>query len=139
MGSNEILRQWLNKANDDLRSAEYLSTMRHPTPDEVICNLCQQSTEKYLKGFLFLHNIEPPRTHDLNDLLEMCVKLEKNFSVLSPIMHVLSTYAVVPRYPNELGITSDDMKTAIRYAKNTQEFVLNIIGNVVALTLNLPV
>jgi hypothetical protein len=45
MGSNEILQQWLDKGNDDLRSAEYLSTMRHPTPDEVICNLCQQSAE----------------------------------------------------------------------------------------------
>ena len=45
MDSNEILQQWLNKGNDDLRSAEYLSTMHYPTPDEVICNLCQQSAE----------------------------------------------------------------------------------------------
>ena len=74
MGSNEILQQWLHKGNDDLRSAEYLSTMHHPTPDEVICNLCQQSAEKYLKGFLFFHDVEPPKTHDLKELLEMCVK-----------------------------------------------------------------
>ena len=132
MGSNEILQQWLNKGNDDLRSAEYLSTMHHPTPDEVICNLCQQSAEKYLKGFLFLHNIEPPKTHDLIELLEICVENDKLFSTLSPKVQILTTYAVIPRYPNDLGITCDDMKTAIRYAKDVQEFVLKIINGLQA-------
>ena len=129
MGSNEILQQWLNKGNDDMRSAEYLSTMHNPTPDEVICNLCQQSSEKYLKGYLFLHDIEPPKTHDLSDLLEMCIEINKQFSELLPKMHILKTYAVIPRYPNELGITGDDRKTAIRYAKDVQEFVLTVIDN----------
>lgn len=129
MDKTEILHQWLNKGHDDLRAAEYLSTMRLPTPDEIICYHCQQSSEKYLKGFLFLHDIEPPKTHDLNDLLEMCVKINKKFSVLSPKMHILKTYAVIPRYPNEIGITSDDMKTAIEYAKDVQAFVLKIIDD----------
>ena len=129
MGSNEILQQWLHKGGDDLRSAEYLSTMHYPTPDEVICNLCQQSAEKYLKGFLFLHDIEPPKIHDLNELLEICVKLNAAFSVLSPKMHILTTYAVIPRYPNDLGITGEDMKTAILYAREVQEFVLKAIDD----------
>jgi HEPN domain-containing protein len=81
-----------------------------------------------LKGFLFFHDIEPPKIHDLNDLLGMCVKYDINFSTLLPKMHILTTYAVIPRYPNELGITSEDMKTAIRYAKDVQEFVLRIIS-----------
>ena len=42
-------------------------------------------------------------------------------------MSILKIYAITPRYPNELGITSDDMKTAIEYAKDVQEFTLNII------------
>ena len=129
MGSKEILQQWLNKGNNDLRSAEYLSTMHYPTPDEVICYLCQQSAEKYLKAFLFLHNIEPPKTHDLIELLEICVKCNKLFSALLPKTQLLTMYAVLPRYPNELGITSDDMKTAIRYAKDVQEFILTAIND----------
>ena len=127
MGKSEILQQWLDKSNDDLRSAEYLSTMHHPTPDEVICFHCQQSSEKYLKGFLFLHDIEPPKTHNLIELLEMCEKINSNFSVLLPQLDVLLDYAVIPRYPNELRITNDDMKIAIRYAKIVQEFVLKAI------------
>jgi HEPN domain-containing protein len=27
----------------------------HPTPVEVICYHCQQSAEKYLKGYIVLH------------------------------------------------------------------------------------
>jgi len=129
MDNNELLQQWLDKGNDDLRVAEYLSTMHHPTPDEIICFHCQQSAEKYLKGFLFLNDIEAPKTHDLNELLGMCTKIDEKFSVLLPKMYILKTYAVTPRYPNELGITEDDMKTAIKYAKDVQEFILKIIND----------
>jgi len=127
MADNELLQQWLDKGNDDLRSAEYLSTMHHPTPDEIICYLCQQSAEKYLKSFLFLNDIEPPKIHNLIELLEMCEKINSNFSVLLPQLDVLRVYSVLPRYPNELGITSDDVKIAIRYAKVVQEFSLKVI------------
>ena len=34
----------------------------------------------------------------------------------------------MPRYPNELGITNADMKTAIQYAMDVQEFVLKAIS-----------
>ena len=127
MGKSEILQQWIDKGNDDLRSAEYLSTMHHPTPDEVICYHCQQSSEKYLKGFLFLHDIEPPKIHDLMELMEMCKNINKGFSVLLPQLNVLTDYSVLPRYPNQLGITIEDMKIAIRYAKIVQEYILKAI------------
>jgi HEPN domain-containing protein len=105
-----VLQQWLQKGNDDLRSVEYLSTMHHPTPDEVICFHCQQSAEKYLKGFLFLHDVDPPKIHDLFILLKMCEKHNEGFSVLLPKIYILRAYAVIPRYPNELEITGEDIK-----------------------------
>ena len=128
MADLELLKQWLDKGNDDLRSAEYLSTMHHPTPDEVICYHCQQSSEKYLKGFLFLNDIEPPKIHNLIELMEMCVKINSNFSELLPQLDILRIYAILPRYPNELGITGEDMKNAIGYAKTVQEFILKAIN-----------
>ena len=132
MANIAILQQWLQKGNDDLRSAEYLSTMHHPTPDEIICYHCHQSTEKYLKGFLFLHDIEPPKIHDLEVLLEMCLKINDRFSVLSPKTSLLTNYAVIPRYPNELGIAGEDMKIALSYAKSIQEFILKAIDDLVS-------
>ena len=124
----EMLQQWLDKGKDDLRSAEYLSTMHHPTPDEIICYHCQQSAEKYLKGFIFSHDIEPDKTHDLEYLLEICQQYYAEFSTLSSKIDVLKRYAVSPRYPNELGITNEDTKTALSYAKSIQEFVMKIFN-----------
>ena len=126
MGKAEILRQWLDKGKDELRSAEYLSTMHYPTPDEVICYLCQQSAEKYLKGYLFSHDIEPEKTHDLKDLLEICKNYNTEFSTLSSNAFILTRYAVLPRYPNELGISNEDMKNALVNAKKIQEFVMKL-------------
>jgi len=128
MDKTEILQQWLDKGNDDLRSAEYLSTMRHPTPDEIICFLCQQSAEKYLKAFIFSHDIEPEKTHDLEYLLEICQKYNTEFSILLSKIDILNRYSVSPRYPNELDITNEDMKTALSYAKSIQEFVMKIFN-----------
>jgi len=124
----ELLQQWLDKANDDIRVAEYLSTMHHPTPDEIICFHCQQSAEKYLKAFIFFNDIEPEKTHDLEKLLITCQEYNANFSVLLSKAIILRNYGVMPRYPNELGITEADMKTALIYAKSIQEFVLNIFN-----------
>jgi HEPN domain-containing protein len=128
MGKTEILQQWLDKGKDDLRAAEYLSTMRYPTPDEIICYHCQQSAEKYLKGFLVSHDIEPEKTHNLKDLLKICQEYNTEFSTLSSEAFILTKYAMLPRYPNELDITNEDMKTALNYAKIIQEFVMKIFN-----------
>ena len=34
---------------------------------------------------------------------------------------------ILPRYPNELGITDVDVKVAISYAKIVQEFVIKAV------------
>jgi HEPN domain-containing protein len=128
MDKTEILQQWFDKGKDDLRAAEYLSTMHNPTPDEIICFHCQQSAEKYLKGFIFSHDIEPEKTHDLRELLKICQKYNTGFSILLPKIFVLNRYSVFPRYPNELEISNEDMKTALSYAKSIQEFVMKIFN-----------
>jgi HEPN domain-containing protein len=128
MGKQEILQQWFDKGENDLRSAEYLSTMHHPTPDEIICYLCQQSAEKYLKAFIFSHDIEPDKTHDLEYLLEICQKYNAEFSTLFSKVFILKRYGVLPRYPNDLGITNEDMKTALSYAQSIQDFVMKIFN-----------
>jgi len=123
----EILQQLLDKANDNLRAAEHLSTMQHPTPDETICYLCQQSAEKYLKAVVFIQDIEPEKNHTLEVLLNICQGYNASFSTLLAKINFLKKYAVTPRYPNNLEITNADMKTAIQYAKDVQEFVLKAI------------
>lgn len=38
---------------------------------EISCYHCQQSAEKYLKGYLVLYGKNPPRTHDLDELCKL--------------------------------------------------------------------
>jgi hypothetical protein len=42
---------------------------------------------------------------------------------------LLTEYGVLPRYPNELQITIDDVKTVVQYAKDIKEFVARIGEN----------
>ena len=130
MGKAEILQKWLARGEEELRVAVHLSTMHHPTPTETICYLCQQSAEKYLKGYIFSHDIEPEKTHILEDLVKTSQQYNADFSLLLSKAFFLTKYAVLPRYPNQLEITSDDMKTAIQYAKDVQEFVLKAIKGI---------
>ena len=50
MDKNTELEQWISRADDDLKSAEYLATMHYPRPEGIICFHCQQSAEKYRSG-----------------------------------------------------------------------------------------
>ena len=127
MDKTDELRKWLARGDEELRSAEHLSTMHHPTPNETICYLCQQSAEKYFKGYIFLQNIEPEKTHILEELLKICLKNNAEFSTLLSKAVFLTKYSVLPRYPNDLEITNEDMKTALKYAKDVQQFVLKVI------------
>ena len=126
MDRDEELRQWFSHANNDLRLAEHGLSL-HPSPDEPICCLSQQAAEKFLKAFLFLNRLEPPKVHDLLLILEICEKISPEFSGLSRKCFFLTKFAVVPRYPNELQITHDDAKLAVKYAKGIKAFVEEIV------------
>jgi HEPN domain-containing protein len=128
MDRAEAAEQWFAIAAQDLDTAEHVANTMRPTPHEIICFHCQQSAEKYLKGFLVLQNIEPEKTHNLIELCKMCEKYNAEFSEFEIKCGVLTQYGILPRYPNELQITVDDMKTAIQYAKDIKEFVASLCG-----------
>jgi HEPN domain-containing protein len=71
MDNRECALEWFRFADMDLGSAEFLLG-KHPVPVEIICFHCQQSAEKYLKGILVLHGIQPPKIHDLQELCNLC-------------------------------------------------------------------
>ena len=118
----EYIAEWFQIADSDLASAEYLHGMR-PQPLEIICYHCQQSAEKYLKGYLIYKGItDPPKIHELNRLCEMCSDFEPSFCDIDKACAVLTRYAVQPRYPHELGITEYDMLKALEYARQIRDF-----------------
>ena len=96
-----LARQWLEKAEGDLISAEHLLKL----PDsrcrfDVVCFHAQQCAEKSLKGFLLSRSIPFERIHDLGELLELCSKDPRLVRELDQI-DALTPYAVETRYPGE--------------------------------------
>ena len=121
---HEYALEWFNYAITDLSSAEFLLSM-HPLPLEIICYHCQQSAEKFLKGYLIYCGVnEPPKTHNLIFLHDMCLERDNRFIILSRACEALNRYGVQPRYPNEMEILENDMLKAIEYARLIRDFEL---------------
>ena len=121
MPNNRIF-EWFRFAGVDLATAEFLLDMR-PQPLEQICYHCQQSAEKYLKGYLIHNGVEqPPKTHDLVMLCELCLEFDGRFLDIGKMCSALSVYSVGPRYPDELYIDEGLMEIALQYAREIKNF-----------------
>lgn len=78
--SPEVLN-WVRKAEMDLAAARRLAAGDEPLPDQMGF-FCQQTAEKYLKAFLIASGQAPPRTHDVDVLVEMCAVVDPAFEQL---------------------------------------------------------
>jgi HEPN domain-containing protein len=125
MTENQFM-PWLEYAKYDYESARYLQSMR-PVPLEVICYLCEQSTEKLLKGFLLANDQEAPKIHDLRELCKRCMVIDESFQELADACIVLTPYGVHVRYPNEIDVIESDMEQAIKMAGMAMDFVKPIL------------
>jgi len=119
-------KEWQRLADMDLKTAEYLKEMK-PLPIEIICYHCQQSAEKYLKGYLVFSGELPPKMHDLDELCKLCIKHSDSFSNIADNCSDLTAYGVQLRYPMELSLDEDDMKQALNGANKVKDFIIAII------------
>jgi HEPN domain-containing protein len=70
----EIVRQWVEKAENDLTIAAHAIKLRDKCPSDAVCFHGQQCIEKYHKAALVLHGVDFPKTHDLNALARLMPK-----------------------------------------------------------------
>ncbi|MDZ7724629.1 MAG: HEPN domain-containing protein [candidate division KSB1 bacterium] len=125
MDNSQLAQEWFDIAKIDLSSANHLLTM-HPRPIEIICYHCQQSAEKYLKGFLVLNNHEVLKTHDLVILNKLCSEYYVEFKIIEDECLRLTDYSVNVRYPYPFDLNDEDMNLALKDAKQVKDFVLRI-------------
>ncbi len=121
--------RWIEKAEHDLRNAEYVLTMEDDCPFDTVCFHCQQCAEKYLKGLLVLHDIQFSKTHDLRRILDL---VKENTAVdLSPRTVVpLNRYSIEGRYPGDWEpITEEEARAAICMARAVREAVRKHVPN----------
>ncbi|MDR2546171.1 MAG: HEPN domain-containing protein [Lachnospiraceae bacterium] len=124
---NKITTEWKRLADMDLSAAHLLFEMHRPIPVEIVCFHSQQATEKMLKCFLVFKEVEPPKTHDLRELLKMCIRYESGFDNFRKESDTLTDYAVLPRYPAELELNETDSKMAMKYAAKIMDYVNGIV------------
>ena len=92
-------REWLRKAEADRVIARRISSGKFPLHDGV-CFHCQQCAEKYLKALLEELGLAIPRTHNLDDLLNLLLAYYSTLGALRRGLIFLTDFAVDPRYPN---------------------------------------
>jgi len=119
----EATRRWVEKADNDLRNAEYVLTMPEGCPTDTVCFHCQQCVEKYLKALLTLKGIDFARTHDVVVLLNLLKAAD--FADLSvQQVQPLNRYSVEARYPGDWEpISVEDAATTVRLAQHVREVI----------------
>jgi len=89
---------------------------------------CQQAVEKALKAFLTHHDTVFVRTHDLTELLELCITIDHSFESYRGIAEDLTPYAVLFRYPSDLlEPDPDEVEKAFKDAQSLVGFTLGLL------------
>lgn len=113
----EVARQWVQKAENDLRTSEHLLRLRRDRPNEVICFHAQQCAEKYLKALLIINDVEFPRTHQLSTLLAL-IPAPVRPELTPEEQEALTEYAVTTRYPGDYEpISDEEARRAVQIAR----------------------
>lgn len=107
----EYIKNWLFRANEDIAVINDLINFGTEYYTSTICFHAQQATEKFLKAFLVYHNIDFPRTHDVDYLIIECQKINKNAFNID--LKSLTDFGVSVRYPDDFYIP--DVKEALEY------------------------
>ena len=77
--NKDVAKGWIRKAESDI---ENLRTMMEKGTALAYFH-AQQAAEKYLKGFLSFNGVVFPRTHDIEELLDLCATIDGRFSDLT--------------------------------------------------------
>jgi HEPN domain-containing protein len=118
--------QWVVKAEEDIESAKTLATLAKPKRDAA-CFHCQQGAEKYLKALLQETGLAVPRTHELEDLLDLLLPHDATLALLRRSLRSLTPYAVNYRYPG-VRATTRRMQAALRQAERVRTAIRARLG-----------
>ncbi len=123
---NPIVEEWVRKAEGDWNSANREYRARKNPNYDAACFHAQQCAEKYLKAFLQQNQRAFPKTHNLIDLLELCLRIDSSFELLRDLLVLLNRFAIIFRYPGEEA-DKFEAKKAIHSVKVVQNFIREIL------------
>ncbi|MDX9925540.1 MAG: HEPN domain-containing protein [Ignavibacteriaceae bacterium] len=123
---SEYIENWLFRANEDIAVIASLVNSGAEYYTSSICFHAQQASEKFLKAYLAYHDVDFPRTHDLDYLLLECQKIDKNAFQLD--FKSLTDFGVSVRYPDDFYIPTENEALEYRdVAISVKEIVERLI------------
>ena len=118
--NEELVKEWTKKAEEDCLAVEELYKISVRRFATIICFHAQQCAEKYLKALLISRNIEPPRTHSLETLLDLIVDNVPELGQCRDMLTDLTPYRVECRYPG-VAATPDDAEYCIETVRELRK------------------
>ena len=106
---------------EDLNSAKHLFLQSFMTTLFHV----QQCAEKALKAYIVLNKGSVKRTHDLIQLIEICMEVDRNFEALRPLATELNPYETAGRYPD--NSFKKPSQERIQDLINQSEFIFNFV------------
>lgn len=120
--NRKLSQEWFESALSDFKYAQVGLKESEVYPQ--IAFLSQQIAEKYLKGFLVFHGINIQKVHDLPQLLDECIKFEKELDKLRDSCELLTGFYIEVRYPPDIpAYTKDEILEAFNSAKQVKETI----------------
>lgn len=118
----DLVRAWLIKAQKDLRFAQEALKWGEEYTD-VTGFHAQQSVEKTLKAYLVWLEIEFPRTHVLEDLLDLIAQKSPSLEGWREALQRMTPFAIETRYP-EFSIPSwEEARQAVETASAVSHLI----------------
>jgi HEPN domain-containing protein len=109
----EDAEQWFRKAEEDYDAAKILNEA-YKKHNEIICYLCSQCVEQYLKGFLIYNDHTIENTHNLPYLNSLCIKCDPIFESIRNECSLLYKFISDIRYPDGLETNGNDVALAFK-------------------------
>ena len=126
----QILREWLEKAENDLTAAVQILKLGKAAPMDTICYHAQECVEKYLKAVLVHRGRPVPKTHVIQDVMKL-VPRRRRPRLSTAEQKQLTKYAAVIRYPDDskagLDISLAQARKAVAMARRVRREVRRLL------------
>lgn len=128
MADSQIISEWVAKADEDFQFAER-DLRDEDTFFALLCFHFYQAAEKYLKALCLVFHLPLKKTHDLIELLEMCIQKYPACEELRPDITFLKPFYIETRYPvaYPIGNTKEEASSAYKSANRIRTFVKSTI------------
>lgn len=128
MVDTDKYNEWFLMAQKDLRSAKIL--FDHDADNEIVCFHCQQTLEKYLKGYLIAVTGELKEGHNLLKLCKKAMLHDQGFNVFLKDLAFVNAFYIETRYPaiDPLIVSKEDTEECFRIVVAVLEKVNELLS-----------